>query len=175
MCEPEFFGCECAHTNIKKQVGMVTANFVYFRATPPHPPVVRRPLLLLAVVIRHVHHCPCPCALVRPHPLALADLALALAPLSALACVPLAPRPLLPPSTTTAIAAINDHHCRCRTFNDNNRQKPAVVIRRSLAAMVVIVECGGGRWLRRQWRLCRRCRQRRLAPSAPSHRRLRQQ
>ena len=87
------------------------ANFVYFRAKPPRRPVVRRPLLLLAVVVGHVHHCPRPHALFRPCPLALAGLALALGPSSALACVPLAPRrcrrrqPLSPPSTTTIAAA----------------------------------------------------------------------
>jgi hypothetical protein len=39
--------------HIKKQVGMVIANFIYFRATPPRHPVVRRPLLLLAIVVRN--------------------------------------------------------------------------------------------------------------------------
>ena len=68
---------------------------------PPCRPVVRRPLLLLAVVVRHVHHCPHPHALVCPRPLALAGLA----------CVPLAPcrrrqrRPLSPTLTTTIAAA----------------------------------------------------------------------
>jgi hypothetical protein len=39
--------------------------------------------------------------------------------------------PLLPPSTTTAIApitAINYCHCRHHTINNNNRQKPAIVV-----------------------------------------------
>jgi hypothetical protein len=36
------------------------------------------------------------------------------------------PPPL--PSTTTAIAAINDSHCRCHTVNDNDRKKPAVIV-----------------------------------------------
>jgi hypothetical protein len=28
----------------------------------------------------------------------------------------------LPPSTTNAIAAVNDRHCRCHTVNNNDRQ-----------------------------------------------------
>jgi hypothetical protein len=32
--------------------------------------------------------------------------------------------------TTTAIAAVDDnHHRRCRTFDNDDRQKPAVVVR----------------------------------------------
>ncbi len=31
-------------------------------------------------------------------------------------------------STMTSIAATNDHHCRCHTVNNNNRQKPAVLV-----------------------------------------------
>jgi hypothetical protein len=37
--------------------------------------------------------------------------------------------PLPPPSTTTTIAAINDHHRRCHTVDDNDRQKPAAIVR----------------------------------------------
>jgi hypothetical protein len=33
-----------------------------------------------------------------------------------------------PPLTMTAIAAINDHHCRCHTVDNNNWQKPAVIV-----------------------------------------------
>jgi len=29
----------------------------------------------------------------------------------------------------TAIAAVNDHHRRCRTFDNNDHQKPAVIVR----------------------------------------------
>ncbi len=36
------------------------------------------------------------------------------------------PLPLL--STTTAIPAINTRHCRCHTVNDDDHQKPAVVV-----------------------------------------------
>jgi hypothetical protein len=36
--------------------------------------------------------------------------------------------PSLPPSTTTTIAAIDGHHCRCHTVNDNDRQKQAVIV-----------------------------------------------
>ena len=106
---------------------------------------------------------------------AMYTIALALAPLSALACVPLAPRPSPPPSTTTAIATVDDHHRHCRTFEDDDCQKPAVTLSSSTAAMAVIVECGGGRWLWRRWLLCRRCQRRQSAPSAPSHRRLHRQ
>ncbi len=52
--------------------------------------VVRHPLSLLAVVVRHVHPCPCPCALVRP--------------------CPYHPWPLPPLLAMTAIAAVNNHH-----------------------------------------------------------------
>jgi hypothetical protein len=36
--------------------------------------------------------------------------------------------PLSPPLTMTAVAAINDHHRRCHTVDNNDRQKPAVVV-----------------------------------------------
>jgi hypothetical protein len=36
------------------------------------------------------------------------------------------PSPL--PSTTTAIATINDRHCRCHTVNDDNCQKPENIV-----------------------------------------------
>jgi hypothetical protein len=36
--------------------------------------------------------------------------------------------PLLPLSTTTTIATVEDHHCLCHTVNDNDHQKPAVVV-----------------------------------------------
>jgi hypothetical protein len=73
--------------------------------------------------------------------------------------------PLPPLATTTAIAAVGDHHCRCHTVDNNNRQKPAVMFvidsgngshrqwkRRLMAAaaMVIFVDsshCGR----RRQW------------------------
>ena len=92
---------------------MVTANFIYFRATPQRCPVVQRPLLLLAVVVRHVHHCPRPRTLVRPCPLALAGLPLPSRPRPPwpVSPLPLAPRrrrrqqPLLLLSTTIIAAA----------------------------------------------------------------------
>ena len=128
-------------------------------------PVVRRPLLLLAVVVRHVNHCPRPRALVRPRPLALAGLALALAPSS--------PSPV---STSPLAAAVDDDRYRLTTTTIAAATHSTTTTARSCsssrAAMAVIFECGGGRWLRRQWRLCRRCQRRRSAPSAPSHHRL---
>jgi hypothetical protein len=36
--------------------------------------------------------------------------------------------PLPPPLSTTAIATINNCHCCCHTVNNDNRQKPAVVV-----------------------------------------------
>ncbi len=36
--------------------------------------------------------------------------------------------PSSPPSTTTAIPAVNDHHCRCHTVDNDDRQKPAVTV-----------------------------------------------
>jgi hypothetical protein len=42
--------------------------------------------------------------------------------------LPLAPRPSPPLLTTTAIAAIDDHDRRCRTFDDDDCLKPAVVV-----------------------------------------------
>ena len=115
---------------------------------------------------------------------AMSTIALARAPSSALALSPslASPSPshprrprLCPPRPLPAIAAVDDdHHCRCRTFDNDDRQKPAVVVRHR-RLLAVIVECGGGRWLRRQWRLCHRCQRQRSAPSAPSHHRLRQQ
>ncbi len=33
-----------------------------------------------------------------------------------------------PPSTTTAITAVNDRHRRFHTVDNNDRQKPAVVV-----------------------------------------------
>ena len=110
----------CARNNIKKQVVLRCGhtNFVYFRAKPPRRPV-RRPLLLLAVLAR------APSSALSLSPLLASP---SPSPSSALACVPLAPRPLRPPTTTTAIAAVDDHHRRCRTFDDDDRQKPAVVV-----------------------------------------------
>jgi hypothetical protein len=35
--------------------------------------------------------------------------------------------PFLPPSTTTTIAAVDNHHCHCHTVDNNNCQKPVVV------------------------------------------------
>jgi hypothetical protein len=35
--------------------------------------------------------------------------------------------PPLPLSTATAIAAVDNRHCRCHTVNDDDRQMPAVV------------------------------------------------
>ena len=107
------------------------------------------PALVACVVVCHVHHCPRPRTVVRPCPLVLASLALALAPSSALACVPLTPRPSLLPSTTTAITAVDDHHLRCHTFDDDDRQKPVVIVRhrwrqwQSLSNAVAVNGCGG--------------------------------
>jgi hypothetical protein len=144
-----------------------TANFVYFRATPPRRPVVQRPLCCL------------------PLSSAMSTIALARAPSSALALLPslasplpsrprppspvstspLASRPLPPPSTTTAIAAVDDdHHRRCRTFDndiDGGDGGHCRMRRRSMAAVAMAS-------------LPPRQRQR-LVPSAPCHRRLRQQ
>jgi hypothetical protein len=89
--------------------------------------------------------------------------------------------PLSPPSTTTAIIAVNDHHCRCYTVNDNDRQKPMVVVscqrqqrqsllteaavdgnhgksglqRRQLLSMEAVVGWSGmmTQWHRQQWHL----------------------
>jgi hypothetical protein len=36
--------------------------------------------------------------------------------------------PPLLPTTTTAIAAIGNHHCRCYTVDDNDCQKPVVIV-----------------------------------------------
>ncbi len=36
--------------------------------------------------------------------------------------------PLLLPSTTTPIAAVDDHHRGCHTVDNDNRQKPVVVV-----------------------------------------------
>ncbi len=36
--------------------------------------------------------------------------------------------PPLPPLTTAAIAAIDDRHRRCHIVNNNNGQKPAVIV-----------------------------------------------
>jgi hypothetical protein len=36
--------------------------------------------------------------------------------------------PSSPPSTTTAIAAIDGHHCRCHTVDNNDHHKPADVV-----------------------------------------------
>ncbi len=57
------FGCKCAHTGTHQHqktgiVGRSRQFHIYFRATPPRRPIVRRPLLLLAIVVRHVYHCP---------------------------------------------------------------------------------------------------------------------
>jgi hypothetical protein len=45
------------------------------------------------------------------------------APIGAVSSIP----PLLP-STMTAIVAINDYHCRCHAVNNDNHQKPAVIV-----------------------------------------------
>jgi hypothetical protein len=72
---------------------------------------------------------------------------------------------LQPPMTTTTIAAINDPHCRCHIVNDDNHQKPAVVVCcqwrqwRSLLMEVVVdgdhgnggLFDGGRRQQRRRW------------------------
>jgi hypothetical protein len=36
--------------------------------------------------------------------------------------------PLLPALAMTAIATVNNHHCRCHTVDDDDRQKPAVFV-----------------------------------------------
>jgi hypothetical protein len=53
------------------------------------------------------------------------------------------------PSTTTTIAAVDDHHRRCRSFDNDKRQKPAVIVRhrrwqwRSLSNAAAVDGCGG--------------------------------
>jgi hypothetical protein len=56
--------------------------------------------------------------------------------------------PLLPPSTTTAIAAIDNHHCHCHTVDNDNHQKPAVVVchqRRQRRSLLMEAEVDGNR------------------------------
>ncbi len=59
--------------------------------------------------------------------------------------------PLPPPSTMTAIAAIDDCHCCCYTVNNDNPQKPTVIDCRQrqqwwslLTEVVVDGSCGDG-------------------------------
>jgi hypothetical protein len=55
--------------------------------------------------------------------------------------------PLPLPSTTTAIAAVNDRHCCCHTVNNDNPQKPVVVVchqRRQLRSLLTEVVVDGG-------------------------------
>jgi hypothetical protein len=65
--------------------------------------------------------------------------------------------PPLPPSTMTAIAAVNDRHRRCHTVDNDDRQKPAVVVRRQRrqwrsSSTEAVVEGGRGNdGLRRRW------------------------
>ena len=76
---------------------------------PPHRPM---PTLVACCCRPPCPPLPSPTRPRPPRPLALAGFALALTPLSALDCVPLASHPSPPPSTATAISAIDDHHRR---------------------------------------------------------------
>jgi hypothetical protein len=57
--------------------------------------------------------------------------------------------PLPPPLKTAPITTVNDHHCRCHTVNDDDRQKPAVIVRhqrqqwRSAATQSMVNGSGG--------------------------------
>jgi hypothetical protein len=55
--------------------------------------------------------------------------------------------PPLPPSTMTAIAAIDECHCCCHSVDNDNRQKPAVIVccwRRQWQSSLTEVAVDGG-------------------------------
>jgi hypothetical protein len=55
--------------------------------------------------------------------------------------------PLLPPLTMTNIVAVNGFHCRCHIVNDNNCQKPAVIVycqRRQWQSLLMEAAVDGG-------------------------------
>ena len=111
--------------------------YYYFGATPPP----RRPAPALVACRCHPPCSPFP---VCPHLPLLASPSLA--PLSALAHVTLPPLP--PPSTRTAIPDVDNHHRRCHSAGNNDRQMPEVGAHhrcqqwRSSSTAAVIDGCG---------------------------------
>jgi hypothetical protein len=59
--------------------------------------------------------------------------------------------PLLPPLTTTAITAIDNRHHYCHTVNNDNHQKPAVIVCHQQQQWRSLVDGSGGQWRPRQW------------------------